>query len=253
MAGFRFDLTGRVALVTGASSGIGRRFARLLADSGARVVAGARRLDRLDELVAEIAAAGGEALAVPLDVADEASVIAVFDAAEERFGPVDTVVANAGASRAASALGIAAEDFDAVVAVNLRGTFLTVREGARRMIRAGADGRVVIVSSITAHHPTPHLAPYAATKAAVTQMGRTLARDWAGKRVNVNVLAPGWMRTDINDDVWDTPYGRELLEGFPRRRLMGVEALDPLLLFLCSDASAQVTGSVFTADDGQTL
>jgi len=257
MTGFSFDLAGRVALITGASSGLGRRFAHSLATSGASVVIGARRVDLLDDLKGEIENGGGRALAVRMDVADEASVIAAYDAAEAAFGPVDTVVANAGLNAGGSALGLAAEDFDRVVAVNLRGVFLTVREGARRMVAAGAPerahGRITIISSITAHHVSAGVAAYSATKAAVTQLGRSLARDWANKGINVNILCPGYIDTELNADIWNAPMGKALLARFPRRRVMDAAALDPMLLYLCSDISEQTTGSVFTIDDGQTL
>ena len=257
MMGFSFDLSGRTALVTGASSGIGRRFAKILAASGANVVVGARRLGHLEELQAEIEAEGGRALAVAMDASDEASVAAAFDAAEAAFGEVDSVVANAGLNRSANALRLSVEDFDAVFAVNTRGVFITAREAARRMIEKGSPGRghgrIVVISSITADHVVGGLAAYAASKAAVTQMSRVLARDWANKGINLNVLAPGYMVTELTEDLWDHEAGRRLMASFPRRRIMDVEALDPLLLYLCSDASAQVTGSVFTVDDGQTL
>jgi NAD(P)-dependent dehydrogenase (short-subunit alcohol dehydrogenase family) len=252
-----FDMTGRVALVTGASSGIGRRFARVLAAAGAAVVAGARRTNLLQDLREQIESDGGQALAVPLDVADEASIVSAFDAAAAAFGAVDTVIANAGMNVPGSALGLAAESFDRIVSVNLRGVFLTAREGARRMVAAGSAtsgrGRIVLISSVTAEWVPPASAVYASTKAAVNQLGRALAKDWAGKGINVNVLAPGYMATELNDDMWDAPYGQKLLAGFPRRQIMSVEALDPMLLYLASDASREVTGSVFTIDDGQTL
>lgn len=257
MSGFSFDLTGRVALVTGASSGLGHRFARILAASGARVVIGARRLALLDELRATIEEAGGEALAVAMDVTDEASVIAGYDAAAATFGAVDTVIANAGINLTGSSLGMDIDDFDRTVAVNVRGAFLTVREGARRMVAAGSAshgaGRIVLISSITAHQASVGIAPYCATKAAVVQLGRALAKDWAGKGINVNVLCPGYIATELNADIWDGPLGQKLLDGFSRRRVMPTEALDAMLLYLCSDASAFTTGSVFTVDDGQTL
>ncbi len=257
MKGFSFDLDGRVAFVTGASSGLGRRFAGILAASGAKVVIGARRAGLLDALAEEIAAAGGEALAVTVDVTDEGSIVAAYDAAAERFGPVDTVIANAGLNLAGSALGLPATSFDQMIAVNLRGVFLTVREGARRMVAAGAPnhghGRIVIISSITAHHPSAGIAPYSATKAAVAQMGRSLAKDWSTKGINVNVLCPGYVATEMNDAIWQTPAGRTLLDGFTRGRVMDETALDAMILYLSSDASAQTTGSIFVIDDGQTL
>ncbi|PZU12391.1 MAG: short-chain dehydrogenase [Sphingobium sp.] len=257
MQQFSFNLTGRTALVTGASSGIGRRFARILAASGANVVVGARRVSLLDELCAEIHADGGQALGVVMDVGDEESTIAAFDMAEAKFGLVDTVVVNAGVSPAGSALGLSVDDFDATMAINLRGAFLSAREGARRMVAGGTTdtgrGRIVLIGSVTGQHGFPGIVAYGASKAAVSQMGRLLAKDWAGKGINVNTIAPGYMATDMTNSLWEIEKGRKLLEGFARQRLMGVDALDPMLLYLCSDASAPVTGGLFTIDDGQTL
>jgi NAD(P)-dependent dehydrogenase (short-subunit alcohol dehydrogenase family) len=257
MRGFQFDLTGRTALVTGASSGIGRRFAQILARSGANVVATARREGLLAELCDEIRADGGRAIGVAMDVADEASTVAAFDAAEAAFGVVDTIIANAGLSPAGSALGIAVEDFDLTVSVNLRGAFLTAREGARRLVADGsaerAHGRILLIGSITGEHTYPGIVAYGASKAAVAQMGKLLAKDWATKGINVNTLAPGYMATEMTNGLWEIEKGLKLLESFPRQRLMSVDALDPMVLFLCSDASANVTGGIFTIDDGQTL
>ncbi|OJV34772.1 SDR family NAD(P)-dependent oxidoreductase [Sphingomonas sp. 67-36] len=257
MIGVDVDLAGRIALVTGASSGIGRQLALSLARGKARVVLAAHRTGLLDAVKADIEAAGGEALSVAMDVSDEGSIIAAFDAAEAAFGSVDSVVANAGLAIGGSALGIKAEDFDRVVDVNLRGVFLTAREGARRMIASGAPerghGRIVLISSITANYVTAGQVTYSASKAAVQQMGRVMAKDWAGKGVNVNVVCPGYIRTDLNDDYLDRDKGRTMIAGFPRPRVMTIDVLDPMILYLCSDASAQVTGSVFTIDDGQSL
>lgn len=257
MSGYTFDLSNRTVLVTGASSGIGAQFARTLAASGAAVVLAARRADRLAALEAELRAAGARALAVSMDVADEVSVQAGYDAAEKAFGGVDSVIANAGMSPAGSALGLPIESFDQVTDVNIKGVFLTVREGARRMIARGSatrgQGRIVIVSSITAHYVSASAAAYSASKAAVLQLGRTLAFDWAKKGINVNILCPGYILTELTDGLWEIDRGKALLERFPRGRLMDVDALDPLMLYLCSDACAQLTGSVFDIDDGQSL
>jgi NAD(P)-dependent dehydrogenase (short-subunit alcohol dehydrogenase family) len=257
MAGYSFDLSGRVALVTGASSGLGARFARQLAASGAKVAVAARRTDLLDDLSAAIVASGGQAFAVAMDVADEASVIAGYDAIEVALGPVDSIVANAGMNVEAAAVDLAADDFARVMAVNVTGVFLTVREGARRLIAAGArergHGRVVVVSSITANAVEPGLAAYSASKAAVLQMGRVLARDWARQGINVNSICPGYIRTELNSDWFDSEFGQKQLARFPRKRLMDAAGLDAMLLYLCSDASAAVTGASFTLDDGQSL
>jgi NAD(P)-dependent dehydrogenase (short-subunit alcohol dehydrogenase family) len=251
------DLRGRTALITGASSGIGRRLAAVLAKSGANVVIAARRAALLDELAETIEKTGGKVLAVQMDVTDESSVHAGFAAAEARFGPVDSVIANAGTNTAASALKMALEEFDKVVNVNLRGVFLTVREGARRMIAAGsaqrAHGRIVIVSSITSERPYVGIAAYSATKAAVVQLGRVAAKEWASRGINVNVICPGFMQTELTDELWDTDFGRCLLSNFPRRRIMDASALDTMVPYLVSDLSSHVTGSVITIDDGQTL
>jgi NAD(P)-dependent dehydrogenase (short-subunit alcohol dehydrogenase family) len=250
-------LAGRVALVTGASSGLGSRFAHVLARAGARVVLGARREAQLADVVAAISDDGGAAMAVAMDVTDEASVIAAYDAAQSRFGPVDTVIANAGMNVAGPALDIDADAIDAVMGVNVRGVFLTAREGARRMIAAGSPetgrGRIVIISSITATAISPGLGLYAASKAASLQLGRTLARDWVRKGINVNILCPGYIETDLNSDWFQTDGGRKQIGKWPRARLMGEAALDDAVAYLCSDDSAYVTGSVMTVDDGQSL
>jgi NAD(P)-dependent dehydrogenase (short-subunit alcohol dehydrogenase family) len=249
--GFSFDLAGRVALVTGASSGLGARFARLLAESGAKVALAARRAERLAALAAEL---GPQAAAVPMDVAREAEIIAGFDAAEAAFGPVDTVIANAGVDGAGRAISISEEEIEATLAINLKGAILTAREGARRMMAHGVTkGRIVLIASITAFEPSPGLVAYAASKAGVVQAGRTLAREWARAGINVNTVSPGYIRTAINDAWFDSQAGQKQIARFPRRRLMGEEGLDAIILFLCSDASEFVTGSDFVLDDGQTL
>ncbi len=247
-------LAGRTVLITGASSGIGARFAQICADAGAAVVVGARRVDRLDVLCAAIVARGGRALAVALDVADEASVIAAYDAAEAAFGTVTSVVANAGVNYEGRALDIEIADFDQLFAVNVRGVFLTAREGARRMRAADiADqGRVVLISSITAQMRTPGTVAYSASKAAVTHMGRVLAREWRSGP-NVNLLSPGYIRSELSGDWFDTDGGKRHIATWPRRRMLDEDSLDASLLYLLSDASRNVTGSDFVIDDGQSL
>ena len=252
-----FDLTGRIALVTGASSGIGRRLALSLAAGGAKVAIAARRTDRLGDLAAEIKAAGGTALPVAMDVADEASVIAGYDAIEAGLGAPDTVYANAGMNIESLAIDLSAEAFDQVMGVNVRGVFLTAREGARRMMKAGSKqsrrGRVVLVASIGAHKVLPGLTAYCTSKAAVAMMGKGLAREWANQGINVNVICPGYLETELNSDWFQSEGGQKQVQTFPRRRLMVDGDLDPMLLYLGADASGAVTGSVFTVDDGQSL
>lgn len=251
----RERLTGRTVLVTGASSGIGERFARLCAAAGAAVVIGARRMDRLEALCDDLAERGARALAIPLDVAVEASVAAAFDAAEQAFGPVDSVIANAGITVTGSALDVGIDDWDRLFGINVRGAFLTAREGARRMRAAGIAerGRIVLISSITAQMRTTGTVAYSTSKAAVTHMGRLLAREWARTGPNVNLLSPGYIASELAGDWFGTEKGERHIATWPRRRMLNEDALDETLLFLLSDASRNVTGSDMVIDDGQSL
>jgi NAD(P)-dependent dehydrogenase (short-subunit alcohol dehydrogenase family) len=250
-------LDGRVALVTGASSGLGEHFGRLLAARGASVVLGARRVERVRALAEELKAQDLRAVAVAMDVTDESSVKAAFDSAEAAFGTVDTIVANAGVNQFGLAVDLPIEQFDSVLAANLRGVFLTVREGGRRLIDGGSrergHGRVVIISSITAAWVEPGLSAYSGTKAAVVQMGRVMAKEWVRKGINVNILCPGYAPSEIAGDWFDTDEGRRQVAAFNRRRLMPVDSLDGPLTLLCSDAARGLTGAVLTVDDGQSL
>ena len=251
-----FDLSGRAVLITGASSGLGRRFARVLAESGAKVAVAARRVDRLSALVDEITAAGGQAVAVAMDVQDEASVIAAFDSAEAALGPIESVIANAGMNSEGMATDVPAEEFTRVFDVNVKGSFLTAREAARRMMAHGVKdtgrGRVVLIASIGAFSVLPGLAAYCASKAAVLQLGKVLAREWANRGINVNIVCPGYIETELNADWFASEGGKRQVSGFPRRRLMEESDLDAIVAYLVSDAARAVTGGVFTIDDGQT-
>ncbi len=249
--GFSFDLTGRTALVTGASSGLGERFGRLLVQSGASVALAARRKDRLEALAAEL---GPKAAAIAMDVAREADVIAGYDAAEAAFGTVDTVIANAGIDGQGAATEMPEAEIEHTLAVNLKGAILTAREGAKRMMAAGTTkGRIVLIASITAFEPSPGLVAYSASKAGVVQAARTLGREWARRGISINTISPGYIRTDINADWFETEGGARQIARFPRKRLMEREGLDAMILFLCSDAAEFVTGTNFVLDDGQTL
>jgi NAD(P)-dependent dehydrogenase (short-subunit alcohol dehydrogenase family) len=242
-------------MITGASSGIGAHLALAAAAAGARVVVAARRLELLDRLASEIVAIGEEAMAVSMDVTEEASVIRAFDAAITRFGPVDTVIACAGVALGAAAVDQSAEDFAKVLSINVLGTFLTLREAARRLIAStlAARGRMVVISSITAQQVAPGLASYSASKAAVLQMGRVLAREWARQGICVNIVLPGYIRTELNSEWFDSTSGAKQIASWPRRRLMDVSQLDAVILHLCSDCASGTTGAAFTVDDGQTL
>ncbi|MEP0189280.1 MAG: SDR family NAD(P)-dependent oxidoreductase [Erythrobacter sp.] len=245
------DLSGRTALITGASSGLGARFGRILAANGARVALGARRKDRLEALASEI---GDGAAAVSMDVAREADIIAGYDAAEAALGPIDTVIANAGVDGNGMAVDVSEAEIEQTLSINLKGSILTAREGAKRMIANGVTkGRIVMVASITAFEPSPGLVAYAASKAGVVQAARSMAREWARYGICVNTISPGYIRTAINDEWFDTEPGKRQITRYPKRRLMGEEGLDGPVLYLCSDAAEFVTGSDFVLDDGQTL
>ena len=248
-------LTGRTCLITGASSGFGAHFARVAVREGARVVLGARRADRLAALAAEL---GQElALAVDMDVTSETSTIAAFDAGEAAFGPIDTVIANAGVSSTGRATEIAAKKLQSLFDTNLLGVYLTAREGARRMMAAGSResgrGRVVLIGSMGAHAPFPGGTAYCASKAAVASLGRTLASEWVRQGINVNVLEPGYIRTELAGDWFDGEGGKAQIAGFPRRRLQPIGSLDEPLIYFCSDASVHTSGAIFAIDDGQSL
>lgn len=253
----KFDLSGRVALVTGASSGLGAGFAKALAAAGAKVVLAARRADKLAEQVEAIRAAGGEAVAVSMDVTDEASTKAAYDAAEAAFGTVDTIIANAGVATEKVALGLSVEDVDFLLAANVRGVFLTATEGARRLEAAGSrdkeNGRIVIIGSITAEKIFPATSVYGATKAAVRHMGKALAREWARRGISVNVIQPGYFESEMTAELFASEAGAKFVASFPRQRLRPPSDLHTPLLMLCSDAARGITGSVITIDDGQTL
>jgi NAD(P)-dependent dehydrogenase (short-subunit alcohol dehydrogenase family) len=246
-------LTGEVALVTGASSGLGAQFARLLASRGAKLVIAARRTDRLEALAADIAASGAEVLPVAMDVAEEASIQAAYDALAARFGAPSIVVNNAGMNARGLAVEISAEDFDQVFSVNVRGVFLVAREGARRMIAAKKPGRIINIASIAALKVLPGLTAYCASKAAVAHMTKSLAREWARQNINVNAICPGYIETEINAEWLAEDGGQKMIQGFPRRRVMPIAALDEALLYFASPQSAHVTGAVLAVDDGQSL
>jgi NAD(P)-dependent dehydrogenase (short-subunit alcohol dehydrogenase family) len=250
----QLSMAGRIALITGASSGFGAHFARLFVREGTRVVIGARRVDRIQELADEL---GDAALPLAMDVTSEESLIAAYDAAEAHFGTVDTVVANAGVSADGRSTEVSAGDLAGLVATNFTGLYLTAREGAKRMIAAGfkdsGRGRIVLIGSITAELTAQGDAAYAATKAGVAHLGRQFAREWVRQGVNVNTIQPGYIQTEIAGDWFQTEGGQRQIAAFHRRRLCPIEALDAPLLFLSGDASHYVTGATLTVDDGQVL
>jgi NAD(P)-dependent dehydrogenase (short-subunit alcohol dehydrogenase family) len=251
------QLAGQVAVVTGATSGLGRRFAHVLAGAGAAVALAGRRADRLDAEVAAIEAAGGRAFALPLDVSDAAAIGPAFDRVEAALGPLTVLVNNAGVNIEASALDMRVEDWDAVYAVNVRAPFVASREAARRMIASGVGargaGRIVNIASITAFKVYPGLPAYCSSKAAVVQLTKALARDWARRGISVNAICPGYVSTELNGDFLAGEHGQKMIAGFPRRRLMQEADLDAALLLLCGPAASAITGTAITVDDGQSL
>jgi len=250
-------LENRNLLITGASSGFGAHFARIAVQAGAKVAICARRVSRLEALRSELENAGGTAVAIEMDIADEASVVAGFQHAEQQLGSLDTVIANAGMNSEGMAIDMSAEEVNRVMSTNITGTFLTAREAAKSMMKADSKtrqhGRIIIVSSITAKKVDGGIAAYSASKAGVSQFGKVLAREWANKGINVNMICPGYIETELNGDWFQTEGGKKQIAKWPRRRLMQTSDLDDIILFLSSDASRSVTGSEFTIDDGQSL
>ncbi|TWA81430.1 NAD(P)-dependent dehydrogenase (short-subunit alcohol dehydrogenase family) [Azospirillum brasilense] len=244
------SLTNRTALVTGASAGLGRHFAGVLAAAGARVALAARRRESLDAAVAEIEAAGGQAVAVPLDVTDAASVRDGVRMAASALGGLDILVNNAGTTVSKAALDHAEEEWDRVIDTNLKGAFLTAQEAARVMREQGRGGSIVNIASILGLRVAGHVAAYAASKAGLVQLTQALALEWARYGIRVNALAPGYMETDLNRDFLATDAGQALIRRVPQRRLGRLADLDGPLLLLCSDASAYMTGAVVPVDGG---
>lgn len=249
----RFDLTGKVALVTGASSGLGVHFARTLAAADASVAIAARRADRLASLQAELQATGAKAIAVELDVQSAESITAAFAAAEKALGPIDIVVNNAGISIVKPALEMPVEDWDAVVNTNLRGAWLVAQTAGKRWLTARRPGVVVNIASILGLRTIGQVAPYNASKAGLIHLTRALAMEWARHDIRVNAICPGYIETEMNSDFWKTPAGQRLIDRIPQRRIGKPEHLDGALLLLASEAGSFMTGSVLTVDGGHTV
>lgn len=250
MAPNLFSLRGRTALVTGASSGLGRHFAGTLAGAGARVVIGARRQDAVAEAAAEINDAGGDAYAVYLDVLDQSSVDQALDAGEARYGTIDIVVNNAGVASAERALEVDEATWDRVIDTNLKGAWRVARAAARRMVNAGCEGSIINVASILAFRVAGGVTPYAASKAGLLQLTRAMALELARHRIRVNAVAPGYFASDMNREFFDSEAGKAMVKRIPQRRIGEPRDLDGALLLLASNASAYMTGSAVVVDGG---
>ena len=258
---YQIDLSGRVAFVTGASSGLGAQFAKTLAAAGAGVVLAARRLERLKSLRAEIEAEGGDAHVVGLDVTDPASIRAAVAHAETEMGAIDILVNNSGVGSTHKLTEVTPEDYDHVFGTNTRGAFFMAQEVAKRMIARSkgeapgtfTGGRIVNIASVAGLRVMSRLGVYCMSKAAVVQMTRAQALEWGPYGINVNALCPGYIDTEINHHVWQTDAGQKLVQSMPRQRVGKPQDLDAVLMMLCANESHFVNGAIISADDGQAV
>ena len=255
---YSIDLSGRVALVTGASSGLGAQFARTLARAGAGVVLASRRVDKLKELRARIEGEGGDAHVVELDVTDHDSIKSAVAHAETEMGSIDILVNNSGVSTTQRIQDVAPEDYDFIFDTNVKGAFFVAQEVGKRMLarsRGSAPGsftggRIINIASMAGLKVLPQIGVYCMSKAAVVHMTRAMAVEWGKFGINVNAICPGYIDTEINHHHWQTEQGQKLISMLPRKRVGSPEDLDALLVMLASDQSHFVNGAVIAADDG---
>jgi len=258
---YNIDLAGRVALVTGASSGLGFQFAKTLADAGAAVVLAARRTERLKALHAEIEADGGDAHVVRLDLTDRDSIKSAIAHAETEMGTIDILVNNAGVGASKMLTEISDEDYDRVFDTNTKGAFFVAREVGKRMIARSTGeapgtftgGRIVNIASALGLRAFNRQGVYGMSKAAVIHMTRAMALEWGRYGINVNAICPGYIDTEMNHHQWSTEAGRKLIESLPRKRIGQPKDLDAVLMMLCANESNFVNGAVISADDGFAL
>ncbi len=255
---YSIDLSGRVALVTGASSGLGAQFARTLAQAGAAVVLAGRRTDRLKELRADIEGHGGDAHVVNLDVTDGNSIQSAVAHAETEVGTLDILINNSGVSTTQKLLDVEPQDYDFIFDTNVRGAFFVAQEVGRRMVarsRGAAPGtftggRIVNIASMAGLRVLSQIGVYAMSKASVIHMTRAMALEWGKFGINVNAICPGYIDTEINHHHWKTESGQKLVQMLPRKRVGQPKDLDTTLLMLCANESHFINGAVIQADDG---
>lgn len=247
----RFNLQGKVAIITGAGSGLGRHFAETLAGAGASVILAARRREKLEETAQSIRDKGGDATCVAVDVMDSASVRNCFDEAESSVGMADIVVNNAGIARQDLLLDTDEADWDAVIGTNLKGVFLVSQRAAQAMIREERPGSIINIASILGLRVSKALASYIASKSAVVQVTRAMALEWAQYGIRVNAIAPGYFITEMNQEQFDTGAGEILIKRIPMRRIGELEELSGPVLLLASNAGSFMTGSTIEVDGGQ--
>jgi 3-oxoacyl-[acyl-carrier protein] reductase len=245
-----FDVGKEVILVTGASQGLGRQFARVLSAHGAAVALAARQTAKLKGFEDEIRARGGRAAAVPMDVTDIGSIGAAIDRAEIALGPISVLINNAGIAVEKLAIDQTEADWDAVVNANLKGAYFAATEMARRMIARNQGGNIVNIASVLGFGVMKFLSPYTVSKAGIIQATRAMALELAGNRIRVNALAPGYIDTEMNHAFWSTSAGEKLTKRIPQRRVGAESDLDGAIMLLASNASRYMTGSVVTVDGG---
>ncbi|MBS0535156.1 MAG: SDR family oxidoreductase [Proteobacteria bacterium] len=248
-----FNLTGQVALVTGASSGLGQQFARALADNGATVALVARRVERLEAFKAELEKSGAKVVAIAADVTDRAAMIAAFDAAEKALGTVTILVNNAGIADGGRAVEFTPEDWRRMMSTNLDSVFYWAQEAARRMLAAGKQGSIVNIASVLGLMVAKGGASYATAKAGVVQLTKALAVELSFKGIRVNAIAPGWFVTEMNDEYLLSDKGAAIKREIPMGRFGNPGDLDGALLLLASNAGAYITGATIVADGGQVI
>ena len=255
---YSIDLSGRVAFITGASSGLGAQFARTLARAGAGVVLASRRVEKLKELRARIEGEGGDAHVIELDVTDHDSIKAAVAHAETEMGSIDILVNNSGVSTTQRIQDVTPEDYDFIFDTNVKGAFFVAQEVGRRMLarsRGAAPGsftggRIINIASMAGLKVLPQIGAYCMSKAAVVQMTRAMALEWGRFGINVNAICPGYIDTEINHHHWQTEQGKKLMDMLPRKRVGQPQDLDSVLMMLCANESHFINGAVIQADDG---